>query len=66
VLGVLIVAAIVRGIEYGMPVLHDVLVPVYLVIGVIAVVIIARWLRSRSTSTRSADRRQADRRDADE
>ncbi len=63
--GVIIVAGLVFLLDQWAPVLHDVLVPIYWLIGLIAFTVILRWIRGRRGKRRTADRRQSERRDAD-
>ncbi|MEO5589424.1 MAG: hypothetical protein ABIS03_07545 [Gemmatimonadaceae bacterium] len=67
VLGPAVGALVAAGLIYlfevkMMPVLHDVLKPVYFVIAAAAVILTARALRARGGRRREGDRRNADRR----
>ncbi len=59
----LIVAALLYGIETAYPAFHEVLVPLYWIIGVLVVLSTWRWVRTRGKGDRRGnDRRLADRR----
>jgi membrane protein implicated in regulation of membrane protease activity len=55
-------AVLVRLFERKMPAFHDVVKPVYFVIGAALVVFIGRALRRRTESRRKGDRRRSERR----
>ena len=60
--GCIVVATLVYIFERQMPAFHDVVKPVYFVIGVVFVIATGRGLRSREGARRVADRRHGDRR----
>ena len=60
----ILLAALVFWLEFSAPALHDLVVPVYWIIGAVAIFLTWRWLRSRSKKDRrNGDRRRASRRD---
>ena len=63
----ILLAALVFWLEFSAPALHDLVVPVYWIIGAVAVFLTWRWLRSRSKKDRrNGDRRRANRRDVND
>jgi membrane protein implicated in regulation of membrane protease activity len=63
----ILLAALVFWLEFSAPALHDLVVPVYWIIGAVAVFLTWRWLRSRSKKDRrNGDRRRASRRDVND
>ena len=60
----LLLVGLVYWLEFTAPALHELVQPIYWVIGVAAVFLTWRWLRARSRKDRRGkDRRRADRRD---
>ena len=63
----ILLAALVFWLEFSAPAVHDLVVPIYWIIGMAAVFLTWRWLRSRSKKDRrNGDRRRASRRDVND
>ena len=60
----LLVIGLIYWLDISAPVLHDLLLPFYYVVGFLTLFLTWRWLRARSKKDRRGkDRRHADRRD---
>ncbi len=63
----LALAALIYWFETKMPAFHDVVMPLYVIIGAVAAYVSARWARTREKSDRrNLERRHAERRDTAE
>ena len=59
----LVLIALIFWLELSAPALHELVLPFYWIISLVAVFLTWRWFRARSRDRRGKDRRRADRRD---
>jgi hypothetical protein len=65
----IVLAALIYWFEIEMPAFHDVVVPLYMIIGLLALAFTLRWVRTRGKNDRRKfgfDRRHTDRRSRSE